>query len=143
MEEPTAYETIAECYRRGSASEAQPRQPTAHVAIENAIGVIIDLRDEVAKLRRTVAAQDGHVKELETRVKEADGRCQGAIEAFDMLKANYLARAEKAEAELARVREAMERALKAAHNPGPIIPPLVVEILKVALNEKAEIEEAE
>ena len=58
-EEQCVYEQIGDLNRRGSAPEAQPGQPdTAHVAIENAIGVIIDLRDENAKLWRTVAAQD-------------------------------------------------------------------------------------
>ena len=41
-------------------------------------------------------------------------------------------------AENAKLREAMERALKAAHSPGPIIPPLVVEILKAALERRIE-----
>lgn len=38
------------------------------------------------------------------------------------------------EAELARVREQMKAALQACYNPGPIIPPKVLEILKAALD---------
>ena len=48
-------DTIRECNRPVTVT---PNPTTAHVAIENAIDVIIDLRDEVAKLRRTLAAQE-------------------------------------------------------------------------------------
>ena len=63
-EEPTAYDTMAECYRRGSETHT-PNPTTDHVVIHDwyahalrAIALITDLRDEVAKLRRTVAAQE-------------------------------------------------------------------------------------
>lgn len=61
-EDHCVYSEIGELNRRGSETP-KPNPTTEHVVLQRSIELIMDLRDEVAKLRRTVAAQYGEMGE--------------------------------------------------------------------------------